>query len=87
MSVKLVDNADGSTMLDKLMSSLTVISWRFKMIYSRVYKSVKPTVATTNAGDAPANFAHRGALLTNFYQAHDYLLHGVINHWLVPVNY
>ncbi len=36
--VKLVDNADGSTMLDKRYVIITVISWRFKMIYWRVYQ-------------------------------------------------
>lgn len=57
------------------MSSLTVISWRFKMIYWRVYQSVKPTVATTNGETLQQILPHRGALLTNFIR-HDYLLHG-----------
>ncbi len=50
------------------------------MIYGEFIKSVKPTVATTNAGDAPQILPHRGALLTNFYQAHDYYCMAMINH-------
>ncbi|XNM77265.1 hypothetical protein ACLK19_27950 [Escherichia coli] len=39
-------------------------------------KALKPTVATTMQETLQQILPHRGALLTNFYQAHDYLLHG-----------
>ncbi|WP_410994016.1 hypothetical protein [Escherichia coli] len=59
------------------MSSLTVISWRFKMITGEFIKSVKPNRGHNECRRRSSKYLpHRGALLTNFYKAHDYLLHG-----------
>ncbi|HCO7158582.1 TPA: lysine decarboxylation/transport transcriptional activator CadC [Escherichia fergusonii] len=77
MSVKLVDNADGSTMLDKryfitndnqlsiqndLLASLSkALNQPWPQRMQEMFQQFQP---------------RRGALLTSFYQAHDYLIRG-----------
>lgn len=77
MSVKLVDNADGSTMLDKryfitndnqlsiqndLLASLSkALNQPWPQRMQEMFQQFQP---------------RRGALLTSFYQAHDYLMRG-----------
>ncbi|MCZ8901418.1 lysine decarboxylation/transport transcriptional activator CadC, partial [Escherichia albertii] len=77
MSVKLVDNADGSTMLDK---RYVITNGNQLAIQNDLLESLSKALNQPWPQRMQEMFQqflpHRGALLTNFYQAHDYLMHG-----------
>lgn len=81
MSVKLVDNADGSTMLDK---RYVITNGNQLAIQNDLLESLSKALNQPWPQRMQEMFQqilpHRGALLTNFYQAHDYLMHGDENH-------
>ncbi|MGT8950631.1 lysine decarboxylation/transport transcriptional activator CadC [Escherichia coli] len=77
MSVKLVDNADGSTMLDKryVITNGNQLAIQNDLLQS-LSKALNQPWPQRMQEMLQQILPHRGALLTNFYQAHDYLLHG-----------
>ena len=77
MSVKLVDNADGSTMLDKryVITNGNQLAIQNDLLES-LSKALNQPWPQRMQEMLQQILPHRGALLTNFYQAHDYLLHG-----------
>ncbi len=77
MSIKLVDNADGSTMLDKryVITNGNQLAIQNDLLES-LSKALNQPWPQRMQETLQQILPHRGALLTNFYQAHDYLLHG-----------
>ena len=77
MSVKLVDNADGSTMLDNryVITNGNQLAIQNDFLES-LSKALNQPWPQRMQEMLQHILPHRGALLTNFYQAHDYLLHG-----------
>lgn len=77
MSVKLVDHADGSTMLDKryVITNGNQLAIQNDLLQS-LSKALNQPWPQRMQEMLQQILPHRGALLTNFYQAHDYLLHG-----------
>ncbi|HBC5825668.1 TPA: lysine decarboxylation/transport transcriptional activator CadC [Escherichia coli] len=77
MSVKLVDNADGSTMLDKryVITNGNQLAIQNDLLES-LSKALNQPWPQRMQEMLQQILPHRGALLTNFYQAHNYLMHG-----------
>lgn len=88
MSVKLVDNADGSTMLDKryVITNGNQLAIQNDLLQS-LSKALNQPWPQRMQEMLQQILPHRGALLTNFIRHMIIYCMVMINHWIVPVNY